>query len=291
MIGVYNFFYEASESRRNENEKYFHDSRSHIAPAQSSLAMMIHFIFYRFAINPMPYCLNQFHFCSTYAWVSYFLNMIRVVKKTGKAKKTWLSDYAISASNFDLAPKSFISQFFFVQFWKFLSVFLECESNGRKNTIQLIYDCRWRGQQSAKNRQTEQRKLRDGFFGVIWNFPRSSHGRVFQKLTAKWRKSFLRHQLIINASSDGKANKTLCQKNPRWNVFLEIHSRNAFERSNFIVLSNNEHVRGIVGGWKKFKHKRENRIKAWKAYDCFTWYLWSIVSLVASNWKKRLEEK
>lgn len=79
--------------------------------------MMIHFIFYRFAINPMPYCLNQFHFCSTYARVSYFLNMIWVVKKTGKAEKTWLSDYAISASNFDLAPKSFISHFFpFVSF-------------------------------------------------------------------------------------------------------------------------------------------------------------------------------
>lgn len=83
---------------------------------------MIHFIFYRFAINPMPYCLNQFHFCSTYARVSYFLNMIWVVNKTGKAEKTWLSDYAISASNFDLAPKSFISIFCsvrFVRFWKF----------------------------------------------------------------------------------------------------------------------------------------------------------------------------
>lgn len=100
----------------------------------------------------------------------------------------------------------------FVHFWKFLSVFLECESNGRKNTIQLIYDCRWRGQQSAKNRQTEQQKLRTDFFGVIWSFPRSCHGRVPEKLTGNWRKSFLRHQLIINASSDGKTNKTLCQK-------------------------------------------------------------------------------
>lgn len=158
------FFYEASESRRNVNEKYFHDSRSHIAPAQSSLAMMIHFIFYRFAINPMPYCLNQFHFCSTYAWVSYFLNMIRVVKKTGKAEKTWLSDYAISASNFDLAPKSFISQFFFRSvleiFICFLGMWVEWEKKYDSIDLWLSVE----GTESAKNRQTEQRKLRDEFF-------------------------------------------------------------------------------------------------------------------------------
>lgn len=127
---------------------------------------MIHFIFYRFAINPMPYCLNQFHCCSTYARVPYFLNMIRVVKKLGKQRKP---DYLImpfQPATLTLLWKVLFHSFFpfasFI-FGSFLSVFLECESNARKNTIQLIYDCWRRGHQSARNRQTEQRKLRDGF--------------------------------------------------------------------------------------------------------------------------------
>lgn len=132
--------------------------------AKSSL-VMIHFIFYRFAINPMPCCLNQFHFCSTYARVSYFLNMIRVVKKLGKQRKP---DYLImpfQPGTLTLLWKVLFHEVFssasFV-FGSFLSVFLECESNG-KNTTQLIYDCWWRGHRSAK-KSPDWAKLKDGFF-------------------------------------------------------------------------------------------------------------------------------
>lgn len=112
--------------------------------------IMVWFLSFLFFFSSNDYGITQFTFdpikANSFSWISfywfliwchsvstnvqqkpptpkkpYFSNMIRLVKR----KETWLSDYAISANNFDLALETFyyfVVCFFFAHFWKFLSV-------------------------------------------------------------------------------------------------------------------------------------------------------------------------
>lgn len=67
------------------------------------------------------------------------------------------------------------------------------------------------------------------------------------------------------------------------NALAKIYLWNALEE---IYLERTR--KGSWRGWKS--QARGNRINAWKAYDCFTWNLWSIVSL-ANVEKIKLENE
>lgn len=183
MIGVNNFLKRWFKAKR-DCKKYFHDRHPRIiVPGDDDPFHFLSICHQPDAIlsESIPLLL---HLRSSVVFLKYDLSR----KENWESRENliiWLCHF--SQQLWPCSEKFYFTFFSvrFVHFWKFLSVFLECESNGRKNTIQLIYDCRWRGQQSAKNRQTEQRKLRTDFFGVIWAF----HAHAMGECPRIWRRT------------------------------------------------------------------------------------------------------